>query len=519
MPKGAREVLLVAVLSVVVMASTLIPYLLHGSFRPFGLQHSGLEFNIGDQLTYLMWTNQVRRGGHEVANLYVHDADDRFLPHPLWWAVGMAARVMPFRTVVVYHAARLLLGVAYLLLAFALAKRLWQAATTVWTAWGLVALGGGLAWLDEPLSALLGPGARPADTWIPELWAYPSLLRYPHFAASLLLLAGAALCTIRGWQDRRWVIGGGLSLSLLALVHPYTAVTFLVVLLLHVPWARLTTRAWRPFLPANLGVAFLGLAGFGLQYWQLRAHPSLSQWFSANRCPSPPPWSYLLGLGFIGGFAAWGGWRVCRPGSTPENLERVPADAEGGSRQGVSVLAVGQRALLCAWVAAVIVLAYSGLPFERRCVEGAHLPLCLLAAPAVVALARRLVSKRPQYLRLGIAGLVLACSPASAWHLWTDVESPVGYVPPAVFTAEQAAYAAFGSNTRVLARWDLGRWLAAEGRVRIYAGHDQLTSEFDAKDAHVRRFFDARLGAARRLALLGALSCNVVVAAGPDAAM
>jgi hypothetical protein len=175
--------------SVAIMAVTLVPYVVHASRPVPGRVYTGLERYINDQVSYLMWANQVRRGHLAVTNLFVQDLPERFAPNPLWALLGLVARRLPFPTVVLYHAARIVFGVAYLMALFCLLRMLAPDRHVRWTAWLLSATGGGLAWLwwlktgDTSLA-----GLRTSADYMPEAWTFSSLQYFPHFAASLLLM-------------------------------------------------------------------------------------------------------------------------------------------------------------------------------------------------------------------------------------------------------------------------------------------------------------------------------------------
>jgi hypothetical protein len=494
-----RESLLAAALAVALMASTTAPYLLHARQPRPGLVYSGLERYLNDSLSYLMWINQTRNGAGSVTNLYMHDLPDRFAPHPLWEALGLLGRAVPIPTVVLFHAARLVLGLAFLGVLWRLAWRFARDRMAAWTAWALAATGCGLGWVhalvsgDQSLRGL----AVSAD-YMPELWSYSSLLYFPHFAAALLLMALVALLLADAWEREspRAALGAGLCLGLLVLVHPYSAATLYAVLALHAVLWRVRSGGWQPVLaPALLCVAVSVPCGAFLA-WQTLTHEALRRWSAANLMPSPAPLSYLLGFGLVGVLGLVG-------------LARIVTRREG-SRVRPDEL------FLVAWVLATVLLIYSSLAFERRCVEGLSLALCLLAAPVAVGLARR-GSGRWAVAR--VAGFVLLCLPGSVWYLVRELPSREGYVAAGIPEAERVISQRFGPEAKVFCEGVVGQWLPAEGRLRVYVGHAQLTQDHLAKAQVVQRFFAADTPPRERLRIFRETGCDVVLAYGERAAL
>ena len=220
-------------LSLLVMLSTVLPYAYHAARPVPGRVYSGVEAFPIDTVTYLMWISQARRGNLLVSDQYSVEGTDAMLPNPLWAAVGLVGRLLPGEAITLYHGARVLLGLGYLLLLWAFVRRLYQDALAQWTAWLFTALGGGVAWLyflHTGSGDLKGMWVT-AD-YMPEMWSYSSLLYFPHFAAGLLLLVGCSCACGVAPRSPKHRGGGWLLTRPAGLVHTYTAVTAVVTLLL-----------------------------------------------------------------------------------------------------------------------------------------------------------------------------------------------------------------------------------------------------------------------------------------------
>lgn len=513
-PSPGRPLAIAIALSAVVTLSTLLPYVVHSRHPLPGRVYSGLEYNIADQLTYLMWVNQVRLGHNSVANLYVTEATDRFAPSPVWWLMGLVGRVSSWSSATIYQGGRVLFAFAYLVLLFGLARRFAGEGLPGDLAWGLCALGGGLAWVGwllRPVMPLAGAWL-PADTWMPELWSYGSILVFPHWSASLLLVAGTVLCLRRGWAEgrARWPVAAGLLLGLLAVVHTYTAVPLAAVIAVHAVVWRLAAGTWRPVLRTNALALVVTVPFVAYQYAQVAMHESLHRWFGVLAISSPPWLSYVLGFGLIVPLAIYGGVLAFRHVAAQRKHTPVGDDGRLGTLSTVFLLV---------WVLVTIAFLFSALSFERRCVEGLHIPLCLLAVTAFVALVRRWAPDRPRSVAVGTALLVLACAPTNVCRMYATLISRGGYVDAGLVAAERAAYERFGEGARVLTGPEFGGWIGSQGRLRAWMGHPEYTYDWVQRQRILRRFFSPQTGSRDRLALFRQTGCDVVAASPQDAAV
>lgn len=485
--------------SVGLMGLTLLPYLLHASHPQPGRSYTGLERYVNDQISYLMWTNQVRNGHLTVSDLFVQDLPERFAPNPLWAALGLMARVLPFSTVALYHAARFVLGVAYLVALFAFLRMLSPEPRIHWTAWLLAATGGGFAWLWWLKTGETGlAGLRASADYMPETWSFSSLQYFPHFAASLLLMVACLAHLVAGFRGRPALAAlSGLWLGLLVLIHTYTAVTILAVTATLVALWRLLARTWRPVVgPCALMLA-VSVPFFAGQAWEVKSHQTLRLWSESNQMPSPHPGSYVMGFGAVGLAAALGMLRQLKTWSRQAPLRT-------------------EDMLVLSWVVATVALLYCGASFERRCVEGLHIPLALLAARF---LAHTMGHTPARAMRLAAGAFVVLCLPTSVWYVARDLSDQQGYIPTGILAAEAAAFDLYGEGARVFCSGYFGQWLPMQGRVRVYIGHAQLTFHRAERQATVKRFFAASTPDTERLRILQRSGCQLVLAGGEERAV
>lgn len=502
-------------LSLLIMLSTALPYAYHAARPIAGKVYTGIEAFPTDQVTYMAWIEGVRRDGLWVPNLFTVEDADLVPANPLWAALGLLGRVLPTPAVCLYQAARLVLGVGYLLLLWAFVRRFSRDALTQWTAWLLTALGGGMAWVYWLVTGSTDlKGMWITSDFMPEMWSYSSLLYFPHFVAGLLLLVATFHCLAGSWLTGRIgpAVGAGLSLGVLCLVHTYTAVTALAVLVVHSLLWLLVTRGFRPVVPRSVLAAGVGAPLFALQAWQVHTNTTLQNWAESNVMPSPTPLSYLLGSGLPGLVAvvavALAVARLVRTGSGEERGDGAPA----------------LRLLLLAWVAGTVVLVFSGVAFERRCIEGFHIALALLAAPLVVETARRACRGNRAQTLLCVGGFIALSAPTAIWYVAREFPSKTGYIDsriPRLARRLEGARPISGPHSTgapaVIARLNLAAWLPVYGQVWVYAAHPQLTFDYARKCRVLSRLFSPETSDRERWGLFNTTDCSVIVAVGRDA--
>jgi len=275
--------------SALVGLSTSLPYYLLNENAPGSMVFSGMSTNIPDEASYLMWSRQHADGEFLTTNHMTTDPHDRILPNPAWLAVGLIARVTGSDVLVSYHVARTLFSFLYLFVLWLLLLRILPTRNAARFAWTVIALGGGLGWLT-----LTGLDIPSAD-WITELWSWPSMLHYPHFALSLLLLVTFLLLWVDNLEKpgRLRPILAGATLSLLALVHPYTAGTLIGAIMAHfgfVVWRTARANRDSPHIfaismrqtPGLSTMLVFALPGLAIVVLQTLVNPMLANWATQN---------------------------------------------------------------------------------------------------------------------------------------------------------------------------------------------------------------------------------------------
>ena len=479
--------------SALVGLSTSLPYYLLNENAPGSMVFSGMSTNIPDEASYLMWSRQHANGAFLTTNHMTTDPHDRILPNPAWLAVGLIARVTGSDVLVSYHVARTFFSFLYLFVLWLLLLRIMPTRNVARFAWTVIALGGGLGWLT-----LTGLDIPSAD-WITELWSWPSMLHYPHFALSLLLLVTFLVLWVDNLEKpgRLRPILAGLTLSLLALVHPYTAGTLIGAIMVHfafIVWR--TARANRdsphifalsirqtPGLSTMLGFALPGLA---IVVLQTLVNPILADWATQNQMPSPPPWQYLFGLGVVGVLAVI---RVAR--AVPARAPALPAI----------------ESFFAVWFVVAMLLAYADplVPFARRCVEGIHIGLVCLATTMIFTSTRRTKA-------ILVAAVLVTTMPAPFYHLSREVRADnPGYVVPDHHQMIDAVRT-YVKEGAVLGDARTSLFVAAQTDASVFVGHHEVSPDFLKKAKLLHEFMNRPTTWRERRDMLSFTRCQWMLA-------
>ncbi len=479
--------------------------------------------NTGDPYAYLAWIEQAREGRASFRILFTEEPCRALLVHPLFFVIGLASKITGLPPIGVYHAARVALGVALLLILFRFFSRRLSTAGAALFALLYAALGSGLGWIfvrpDIPALRL------PVDLWMPEAILFLTLLESPLFLAALVL-ALLILERLFGGTDR----GGGAALFaltlLLGLIHPFEVVS--IAGILAVAWILAAMGGFAlPAKFARRAVAFGFGAAASTAYvrFVLRSDPVFEHWLDAVRSPSPPPACFALAF-------------------APQILLALFALPRALARRSSADL------LALAWPVATALLLYAPLAQQRRFIAGVQIPLTLLAAQGlfegIPALAARLRGRRVGADgAAGAAGAVGAVGEAGARVARGQLARRAllaallalfvagSFATNAVVVGADLAYfergeyplylerdvldalAAFSSRAPegalLLASPAVGHFVPALTGRRVVAGHADMTVDAERKAEDVRRFYDPRTPTADRRALIARASVTHVL--------
>ncbi|MHB8995416.1 MAG: hypothetical protein ACYC63_09230 [Armatimonadota bacterium] len=554
-PPTRREMIWVLLWAVLIMLLTCIPYL-YGLKLADGRTFSGFIWGVDEGNVYLTWMRQAAEGDIFFRNQYaVAPENPRFFNLFLQLG-GRLSGLLDLRPIILFHVLRLLGGVFLLVSFYRLTAEITRDRIARWSALTLASLGSGLGWLivmKYPQS-----GLHPVDVgqgWQvqPEAITFPSLLLNGLFTTSMALMCLTFLYALRALRDndRKAICWGGLCLLVLGNVHTYDVFPI---------WVALAIMAFLSFyqyrrhssssapLPMGEGcpkggvrvtLRLLTMIALGLPSvaWALYATFSDPSFLAKGLTPTPAFRfvDYAVGYGLIGALAIMGAILTLRSRPTP--LEgpgtyrpAVQTDASIPAGEPLTQPAAGRmmsgpsiRLLPVVWAVANAVVLLIPVSFQRKMIEGLHLPLCILAGLAVSWLASLITTNlrrqgkhkhAMERLVLTVCAVTVFCIPSNALfvsqclqNVKTNNEQLLGVLQPPLYLDPPTAQAMqwLGQNaTRddiIVSSSLMGSYIPTYCPAKVWIGHWAETLHFQDR----LRDLDAVFGTTNPEALLTAL--------------
>ena len=490
------------------------PYLYGWLNTPTGSAYSGLTSNIDDCLVYFSWMLEAGRGHVLHHNLFSTEAQNPKLLYIWFVLLGLLAKAIGLP--LAFHLGRILGGAALLCAVVWLLQETVQSERGRKLAFALVCFSSGFGWLGggyNPEKAFTG---QPIDTFQPEAITFLSLYYSPLFApmTALMVVFFASLLKSErtGKLTDLWpACAAG---AVLGNSHTYD-----VVQLLAVAWVYKLFTLLPPFETqygnankkaswARLLIATAAcLPTTAYTAWASRVDPLFKARAWTNEGTyTPALWWVLLGFGLPLIYALFS-----KPFSNPPSNEIHPWP-QVMTLDHQALLRGTRKRFLFVWLLVGIAVAYLPVPFQRKMLMGAHLPICLLAGVGLDALTARLSGDFPK-----IAALfgVLLTVPSNVLYLLADIgrlEANSGTTArrPYLSADDQKVLAYLKEHAAqtdaVLVSPDptsikryplsfephLNAYVAGWSGVICYNGHWSETLSYRSKNSAALRFLDAR---------------------------
>lgn len=488
---SASEIRFVLLVGVIALALSSVPYVLGAALATEERSFGGFVYAVEDCYSYLAKMRQGAEGAWLFHTPYTSEPHMGTLFYLFYLWLGKLAALplggdLAGRLVAVYHAARVVLGLALLLTVYRFLAAFTERVAMRRLAWLMVTFGGGLGWLLIALGQPDWLGDTPLDLILPEGFTFLVLYAFPHLVLGRTFMLCGFLFLLRAWglspspgvagRDRasRTVRDGllaGLAWLLMGLIVPfYVAVAWAVM---GSAWLMLGLRsrrvAWQE-LPGALAAALVSAPAPAYSAWVFTIDPVYAAWASQNMITSPHALHYLAAYGvlfLLAAFALRETWR-----------------------------APGPLWLAWVWVAVTPVLVYLPFNAQRRLVEGVQVALSLLAAfglTRVLGWATRVLRVRP-----GLALVVVLVTLSLTNVLLVAGNSLLLRGRPAPIYRDASETAALewldsrlSPDDVVLASYETANYLPVRAVARVFVGHGPETMRFDEKMALMRRFYGA----------------------------
>lgn len=330
------------------------------------------------------------------------------LLNPLFLVMGQAAHWLHLPLIAVYHLSRLAFGALLIVATWWIISLFVQPSHARRFALLMVCFSAGLGWLPIPWEIFPSPygPAGPVDNWQPEAITFLSLYLSPLFCFSLALQIAIIALLWKAEITRRfsYTISAGLLGAILGLTHTYDIISvsavwcvFLISGVLPqktraVEWSYHTTLG---SICRALVAGAIALPSVAYIYHALQTEATFNKRMNVVTGTTGVQW-VLLGYGItliLAIYAVWGCHRTVRnSGITEQNASQPDAEVTlqtSKARTETGWLAGGALRLLVSWAIANIMVAFlpvSKFPFQRKMLQGAHLPIAILAGVGIALL-------------------------------------------------------------------------------------------------------------------------------------
>jgi hypothetical protein len=215
---GRDEWRFVAVVTLLTLALTTLPYLFGVLTSPPDRQFMGFMLDVPDHGQYLAWYKSFQ-SSLLVPNKLTPEPNDPIFFNLLWFALGRIGALIGWGYALIYQLFRLAASAFFLVTLYVFCALMMDRPSWRRTAFTIISLGSGLGWIwvIHKYISRLGDVIYPLDLYVAEGNSFLSILGYPHFIAA----AGLILCVFillflgaRRAQLRYAVMAGAIALIL-----------------------------------------------------------------------------------------------------------------------------------------------------------------------------------------------------------------------------------------------------------------------------------------------------------------
>lgn len=457
-------------LAIVILLVNNLPFIVPSVLKKDRLIFLGRHaVNSQDTYTYLSFIEQARQGRYLFKNLYTAGGQTPHFIHPLYLGIGIASNVLHISSIVAYHAARIILSILFLIVLYRFLGVFFPLYETRIVAYLIVLTSSGLGYL---FSTWL-PDA--SDLWIPESITFLSLMEAPHFILSLILIVIVVwkFLTIHNNNEIYQSVGIGIALLILSFEHPFTFIPIGLTLLVSGLFLK---RNMGPII----GALLIGSVGLVYQAWIVFHDPIMKAWLNQNALPSPIPINYIVGYGGILLFALVGSEIVLRRMDEFKDTSHF--------------------VFLLTWAGITAILVYAPVIFQRRFIEGLHIPLSILATFGIIAVKNFLEKNKKRVLvsvPVFTGGMVLFLALSSIAYVVREVQTInldsydggyYYYVAPEEMRAMVWLREHIKDDDVILSNWFYGNLIPGLTGRRVFIGHKIQTPNFDENVSLVNAF-------------------------------
>jgi hypothetical protein len=478
--KLSRQWIFVLLWSALVVLLANIPYIYGYAIAPADKVFMGDARSFIDTNTYLAWIHQAADGHLLFKNVYTTEPHSRMLFHPLFALLGLISGFTGLSAITVHSLSRILFGFSLLAFCYHFISLFMEGEFNRSLAFIMVSLSGGFAWLKFFPTVNAIPEAWFLTGWV-EGNTFYSIYSLPLFSASILMLLAVFYLMIRAFETGKlsFSLWAGVVSFVLISTHPYDALIIYPVIASYAVIKYFISKDASKLMGEvkSFGVMFLVSALSPLyNFWASLVNPVFREWaWSAAVTLSPGFIWYILFYGFLSALLLFGAMRIFTDINSP---------------------LFHRRLFLAVWAFAVPFLIFAPLPFQRRLIEGVHVPIAILATIGAIFL----FGKLKLNVRIASAALIVLLIPGSLVLLSNDMaylkqnsenQSVAGFLDKDIYDAMKWLEANTERDDIVLADYELGNYVPAISGNVVYIGHSPETINFWGKWSLVKNFFNA----------------------------
>lgn len=445
-------------------------------------------FAPADYPVYYSYIEQVRHGNYVLEDLFTGEDQSRVIINPFWLIVGLAAKILHIKTVVIFHLARVVLIPVFIITLYWFIRQFITNKThqKLLLVFSIFSSGIGL-WIASLLDLeipRIGEYRSPPDMWMAEANTFSTLMHSPHFIASsalLLLSISLWIKSIRS-NGKKYEILTGITLLFWFSFHPFHIVTIIALmsaycLLLLITKHKDACRAIRSAIVAisiSLPSIIYYLLIINLDWLTaLRAYQNVTY--------TSPIWIMLSGYGFLVPLSIIGWVYLWKESNkNPQNH---------------------WYKFFIVWMPLHWILIYLPINFQRRLTQGLHVIMAITAWYGLIWIYERITQKKTiNGISMKILGslltvLLLAFSTFGNWL--TEFDIIAKRVKGLFLSTEQRNAFMWvrknvGEDDIILTSpFYTGTILPGFTGKKVYAGHGIETAYFHCCKKHMVQWFYA----------------------------
>lgn len=502
-----RSNLWLAVLTMLMMVITSLPYLFGYMSAPPGMQFMGIVLGTPDTTQYFTWMRSFSLSQASlIGNRMTAEPTEPVFFNLLWWLLGQIELATSWGPATTYQVFQLVTVATFVPISYWFCGLFSHGLQQRWVAFLVLIFGAGLGWVLVVGKYLLGELYWPFGVYTVEPNSFLSLMAFPHFSNAATFIVVILALILFAFEQRRlrYAVAAGVVGLILGFVHGYDLLLIYAVLGAYALVIVLRDGRWREAVLYTTIVGMISCPGALYSVYITTMFPTwrdvLAQFVNAGAwTPSPPVLLILLG---VPGIVALGTLLSLKPFVTSDDRELF----------------------IKVWFVVHCFIIYLPVNYQIHYLNGWQFPIAILASRGLFEtimpwLRKRilLASVQPQRLGFTLATLfIVVCVPTNLYlFAWRFYDLSRYTRPYYLYQDEVDALHWLNQNSApdevVLSAMDVGQYIPSQTHARAFLAHWAMTLDFYRKRAAATAFYDANWAEAERQHLLATYQVRYVL--------